>query len=65
MSAVWCVGSQNFQKRKILNLIFADLLMKEKSIEIIMKKPFQYCLEGYRPSIWGTIFNEYYNFLIH
>ena len=46
-------GSQNEQKRKILNLLFANLIMKGKSIEIIMKKPFQLMLEGTNSSIWG------------
>ena len=46
-------GSQSGQKRKILNLLFANLLMKGKSIEIIMKKPFQLMLEGPNSSIWG------------
>ena len=47
-------GSQSGQKRKILNLLFANLLMKGKSIEIIMKKPFQLMLEGPNSSIWGA-----------
>ena len=46
-------GSQNGQKRKILNLIFANLTMNGKNIEIITKKPFQYCLEGHKLSNWG------------
>ena len=55
-------GSQNEQKRKILNLIFANLLMKGKSIEIIMKKPFQYCLEGPNVDSWGTLIDYIYNY---
>ena len=46
-------GSQILQKRKILNLIFANLSMKGKSIEIIIKKPFSLVAEGLNPSIWG------------
>ncbi len=57
-------GSQSGQKRKILNLIFANLLMKGKSIEIIMKKPFSFVAEGSKYCVWGTAFNEFYNFLI-
>ena len=46
-------GSQNEQKRKILNLIFANLLMKGKSIELIMKKPFSLVAEGCSSINWG------------
>ena len=46
-------GSQNLQKRKILNLLFANLLMKGKSIEIIMKKPFSFVAEGSKYCVWG------------
>lgn len=46
-------GSQNDQKRKILNLIFANLTMKGKSIEIVTKKPFSLLAEGLNPSKWG------------
>ena len=39
-------GSQNEQKRKILNLLFANLLMKGKSIEIITKNPSGFVWKG-------------------
>ncbi len=46
-------GSQPEQKRKILNLIFANLLLKDKKLEIIYKKPFQLLLEGSNNCVWG------------
>ncbi|MBR3631610.1 MAG: recombinase family protein [Elusimicrobiaceae bacterium] len=55
-------GSQNLQKRKILNLLFANLLMKGKSIEIIMKKPFSFVAEGSKYCVWGTLLHEMYNY---
>ncbi len=55
-------GSQNEQKRKILNLIFANLLMKGKSIEIIMKKPFSLVAEGCSSINWGTLIEYIYNY---
>ena len=38
--------------------------MKQKNLEIIMKKPFQRMLEGPNSSIWGTLLNELYNYFI-
>ncbi len=39
-------GSQNAQKRKIMTLVFANLILKEKSLYIIWKKPFSLMAEG-------------------
>lgn len=57
-------GSQPEQKRKILNLIFANLSLKDKKLEIIYKKPFNLLAEGSKCCIWGTVVNAFYNFLI-
>ena len=46
-------GSQPEQKRKILNLIFANLSLKDKKLEIIYKKPFNLLAEGSKCCIWG------------
>lgn len=47
-------GSQPEQKRKILNLIFANLSLKDKKLEIIYKKPFNLLAEGSKCCIWGA-----------
>ena len=39
-------GSRIETKRAILNLVFSNLLLKQKNIEIIYKKPFQLCWKG-------------------
>ena len=46
-------SSQPEQKRRIMKLIIANLTMKQKNLEIIMKKPFQLMLEGPNSSVWG------------
>lgn len=46
-------SSQPEQKRRIMKLIIANLTMKQKNLEIIMKKPFQLLLEGPNSSVWG------------
>lgn len=46
-------GSQPEQKRKILKLVFANLSLREKNIEIVYKKPFQLLLEGANNCVWG------------
>lgn len=55
-------SSQPEQKRRIMKLIIANLTMKQKNLEIIMKKPFQLMLEGPNSSIWGTLINKIYNY---
>lgn len=57
-------GSQNEQKRKILNLIFANLILKDKTIEFTTKKPFSYFAEGSNRLVMGRLVNELYNYLI-
>lgn len=47
-------GSRIETKRAILNLVFSNLLLKQKNIEIIYKKPFQLLLEGSKCCIWGA-----------
>ena len=46
-------GSQNEQKRKILNLVFANLLMKDQNIEFTTKKPFSLLAEGSKCIVKG------------
>jgi len=46
-------GSHSEQKRKILNLIFANLLMKDQNIEFTTKKPFTLLAEGSKCIVKG------------
>ena len=55
-------GSQPEQKRKILNLIFANLRLKGKNLEIFYKKPFSLLAEGSKCCVWGTLIDYIYNY---
>lgn len=56
-------SSQPEQKRKILKLVFANLLMKGKNLEIFYKKPFSLLAEGSKCFVWGTLLDKFYNYL--
>jgi hypothetical protein len=53
-------SSQIEQKRRFLNIIFANLQIKDKKLLFDYTKPFDDFAKGFSYQLWGTYINEVY-----
>jgi hypothetical protein len=58
-------SSQIEQKRRLLNIIFANLQIKDKKLIFDYTKPFCDFAKGFSYQLWGTILQSLYNYFAY